>query len=104
MFEMDRPETRAEFERRFHLLSVQLKRGLLHLPYNAPSGLEKVRLLPNGRIDFLSVNEFARLQANMTANMDSGQFKEMIEKHVEAASPPESDFGGTKEKPTEPNE
>lgn len=32
-------------------------------------GLMKVRRLPNGRIDFLSVNEMARLQANMMLQM-----------------------------------
>lgn len=32
-------------------------------------GLQKVRELPNGRIDFLSVDELTRLQANMHATM-----------------------------------
>jgi hypothetical protein len=33
-------------------------------------GLLRVRFLPNGRIDFLSVNEMVRLQANMTSQFD----------------------------------
>jgi len=44
-------------------------------------GIEKVRFLPNGRIDFLSVNESARLNANMTIQWENERFMEMIENH-----------------------
>lgn len=70
---MEPPDTRAEFERRFFLLGEQLRNGKLSFPGGSMSvlGLREVRMLPNGRIDFLSVNEFARLQANMIAHMQS---------------------------------
>jgi uncharacterized protein YecA (UPF0149 family) len=41
-------------------------------------GLQKVRKLPNGRIDFLSVNESARLHANMQNQFDNDSFKELM--------------------------
>jgi hypothetical protein len=47
-------------------------------------GLARVRYLPNGRIDFLSVDESARLQANMTAQFDEEAF-EQIQKEDKAA-------------------
>lgn len=34
-------------------------------------GIERVRYLPNRRVDFLSVNESARLAANSIADMDN---------------------------------
>ncbi|MBC3766696.1 AVAST type 1 anti-phage system protein Avs1c [Neptunicella marina] len=67
---MDTPETRAEFERRFHYMYHQMKAGKFHVgPDVSMGGVLKVRKLPNGRIDFLSVNEQARLQANTVYNM-----------------------------------
>ena len=83
---MDTPKTRVEFERRFHYLYHQIKAGKFHVGPNIPmDGVVKVRNLPNGRIDFLSVNEQARLHANTIYNMrnfkvpeDSG-LREMID-------------------------
>ena len=76
---MNTPKTRAEFERNFHLLRAKIKDG----QYSSPSmlGLDKVRLLPNGRIDLLSINESARLQANTIAHFNTGRMKELMEKH-----------------------
>lgn len=70
---MQAPNTRAEFERNFHLLHRKLELQQIssasHLMHTL-EGLEHVRRLPNGRVDFLSVDESARLQANMMANME----------------------------------
>jgi hypothetical protein len=71
---MKPPETRAEFERRFFLLREQIMRGKMSFPSDikmSELGLLQVRQLPNGRIDFLSVNEMARLTANMMDHMPS---------------------------------
>lgn len=88
MESMQQPMTRAEFERRFHLLNERLKEGKMHFADRKMTlGILKVRLLPNGRIDFLSVNESARLNANMMAQYDREDFKKMIESHVDQSSP-----------------
>lgn len=41
-------------------------------------GLTRVRYLPNGRIDFLSVDESARLLANMMNHFDQESVQELI--------------------------
>ncbi len=64
---MDTPKTRAEFEQRFHCLADEIRGGRLRFPPSMGESLLKVRLLPNRRLDFLSVNETARLHANMTS-------------------------------------
>ena len=67
MLSMKTPNTRGEFERNFHLLHRKMELGQLQFSANAfhtLEGLEQIRYLPNGRIDFLSVDESARLQAN----------------------------------------
>jgi hypothetical protein len=73
---MDTPSTREEFEYRFHVLNEQIRRGKYHNPFSA--GLDKVRLLPNGRIDILSINEHARLQANTMSQFNSKRMQELI--------------------------
>lgn len=66
----DTPETRSEFELRFHFLHSTMKKGKFHVCAGVSmDGILKVRKLPNGRIDFLSVNESARLNANMIYHM-----------------------------------
>lgn len=69
---MKRPSTRAEFERNLHLLHHKEQLGQFkvasHLSH-ALEGLDRLRPLPNGRMDFLSVDDSARMQANMLANM-----------------------------------
>lgn len=62
---MDTPSTRAEFELRFHHLYEAFKNGKMHILPDMVESILRVRRLPNGRIDFLSVDETARLQANM---------------------------------------
>ncbi|EKN5090076.1 hypothetical protein ABWC91_002051 [Yersinia enterocolitica] len=69
---MDIPLTRSEFEHRLHLLENHSKTGRFRLTEGVSGeSLFKVRRLPNGRIDFLSVDETARLQANMMEWMKS---------------------------------
>ncbi|MFC6378616.1 AVAST type 1 anti-phage system protein Avs1c [Tatumella terrea] len=64
------PQTRSEFELRFYCLHNIMKQGKFHVGANVSmEGVLKVRKLPNGRIDFLSVNEQARLSANMMYKM-----------------------------------
>jgi hypothetical protein len=47
----------------------------MHFPEGmSTESLYRIRPLPNGRIDFLSVDELARLQANMTAQFDGKEF------------------------------
>lgn len=75
---MDTPSTRAEFEHRFHLLHNKLQQGKMHVAAHiSMEGVLKVRKLPNGRIDFLSVNESARLQANMMLQMQGVDFESL---------------------------
>lgn len=75
---MQTPMTRSEFERRFHLLREQIRNKKFFIAQGITVGIDKVRFLPNGRIDFLSVNESARLQANMMVQFQSEAFKETI--------------------------
>ena len=61
----------------------QIRKGLMHFPSDdryAIEGILKVRYLPNKRIDFLSVDESARLQANMMADMMMQDMSELIPK------------------------
>ncbi|MFH0270389.1 AVAST type 1 anti-phage system protein Avs1c [Vibrio jasicida] len=66
----DTPETRSEFELRFHYMHNIMKQGKFHVGANVSmEGVLRVRKLPNGRIDFLSVDEQARLNANTMYHM-----------------------------------
>lgn len=74
---MKTPGTRAEFERNFNLLRQQIKDGKFFVQEgltHSIAGITRVRFLPNGRIDFLSVDESARLQANMMDQLHEGSF------------------------------
>lgn len=69
---MEIPNTRAEFEYRFHLLRDMMEKDMFRVNQGISlEGLRKIRYLPNGRIDFLSVDEQARLTANMMIKMRS---------------------------------
>jgi hypothetical protein len=82
---MKTPRTRAEFERNFHLLHRQIEDGKFHVHRGILlDGLARVRFLPNGRIDFLSVDESARLNANMIA-----QSSEWFQEQLKEKAPPE---------------
>tara|TARA_R110001583_G_scaffold187310_1_gene348562 strand:- start:8937 stop:9200 length:264 start_codon:yes stop_codon:yes gene_type:complete len=81
---MKTPLTREEFEHRFHLLKEKMNQGQMHFAPGVGQGLDKVRCLPNGRMDFLSVNESARLQANSMFTFGQGQIQEMLDE-IEAS-------------------
>ena len=84
---MKTPRTRAEFERGFHLLGRSIENGRFHVPRDMVlDHLMRIRYLPNGRIDFLSVDESARLQANMSAQFDDEEFQ----KAFSETNPPEA--------------
>ncbi|WP_426210953.1 AVAST type 1 anti-phage system protein Avs1c [Massilia sp. TWP1-3-3] len=70
---MSTPDTREEFEHRFHLLGERFNNGKLQVMRGIDTGLELNRFLPNGRIDLLSINETARVTANTTATF-AGRF------------------------------
>ncbi len=77
---MEIPNTRSEFELRFHYLQNIIKQGKFHVNANiSMDGLLKVRKLPNGRIDFLSVNEQARLYANNMYHMRNFKLPDNID-------------------------
>ncbi|WP_336992020.1 AVAST type 1 anti-phage system protein Avs1c [Bacillus toyonensis] len=83
MTTMNTPSNRREFERNFHIAGEMIKEGKMQFSnelVETVNSLLKVRYLPNGRIDFLSVNEMARLHANMSANFsDEMNFRELEE-------------------------
>lgn len=79
---MEIPNTRAEFEYRFHLLMDMIAQERFHVNQGISiEGLRKIRYLPNGRIDFLSVNEQARLTANMMVKMRGMKLSESLEEN-----------------------
>jgi hypothetical protein len=66
------PATREEFERNLFLMAEQMRSGKVFFHprvHHSIRGIQWVRKLPNSRIDFLSVDEAARLHANTIANM-----------------------------------
>jgi hypothetical protein len=70
---MDTPDSRAEFERNLSILREKIKDGkfvFAHRNQFAIDGLLRVRYLPNGRADLLSIDEGTRLTANTCARMD----------------------------------
>lgn len=75
--EMDTPVTREAFEHRFHLLIEQIRQEKFHSAID--TGLSEVRYLPNGRIDMLSINESARLSANMIVNFPKEKLDMLID-------------------------
>lgn len=77
---MQTPTTRAEFEYRFHLLKDKMENGKFHVHRGISlESLRKIRFLPNGRIDFLSVDEQARVMVNTMAQMQNIKFQELLE-------------------------
>lgn len=91
MKSMQQPMTRAEFERNFHLLMERMQNGRISFADQGMTlGLLKVRCLPNGRIDLLSINESARSMANTMEQFDREDFKKMVEGHVGQCSPEDS--------------
>lgn len=79
---MKTPDTREEFEHNFHFVQEQISREKFNVVRGVETGLERVRLLPNGRIDLLSINETARVTANTMATF-AGRFKEFMQEDGE---------------------
>lgn len=77
---MQTPETRAEFEERMNFLVEQLKSGQMRFApgLRIVDSLTSVRYLPNRRIDLLSIDESARLQANMAFQMRDTSIREKL--------------------------
>jgi hypothetical protein len=77
---METPSTRAEFEERMNYAHEALKNGKMHFAkgMRGPESLLRVRLLPNGRVDLLSIDESARLMANNTYQMRNLDLDEMF--------------------------
>ncbi|WP_323490583.1 AVAST type 1 anti-phage system protein Avs1c [Flavobacterium sp. PL02] len=80
------PRTRDEFERNMYILVDRIKKGQHFFPQGSGQveELSKVRELPNKRINFLTVNETARLKANHIASMidmDLSIFKKIKNEH-----------------------
>ncbi len=71
MSTFETPMTRADFEERMGYSAEQCRMGLVHFAkgLRGAESLLKVRYLPNGRIDLLSIDESARLHANMAHQM-----------------------------------
>jgi hypothetical protein len=79
---MSIPETRAEFERRMNLVKEQMRQNKMRfLPQamKGVDGLKRVRYLPNGRIDLLSINDSARLHANTLNQFQDRDFGDLSE-------------------------
>lgn len=72
------PENREMFERNAYVVVEMGINGRLHFAQSVTEhGLDKVRILPNGRIDLHTINEGARVIMNMAARRD---FMEDLEK------------------------
>lgn len=94
---MNTPRTRAEFERNFQLLHRQMADEKYHVAQGLSrslDGIARVRFLPNGRIDFLSVDESARLQANMMNQFSEESFQEQLKEYKEQPNRPTSPEDG----------
>lgn len=80
MKHMETPSTRAEFEERMQIVREQLIQGKLmfNKGLRGPESLLKVRLLPNHRIDLMSIDESARLQGNMARQFIDGAFDDVL--------------------------
>ena len=67
------PENREEFEHNMHLVEERTLKilnsgndeAIQNFAWATWPHLKKVKRLPNGRINFLTINEMIRLQANM---------------------------------------
>ncbi|WP_424949140.1 AVAST type 1 anti-phage system protein Avs1c [Delftia tsuruhatensis] len=79
---METPSSRAEFEECMQMVREQLIQGKLmfNKGLRGPESLLKVRLLPNRRIDLLSIDESARLQGNMARQFMVGAFDDVLPK------------------------
>ena len=71
-------EKRSEFERNLNLLREKIADGKVRLPVGMDiEGIQDARLLPNGRINLLTINEMVRCLANAIDSAD----RNIIEKN-----------------------
>ena len=76
--------TREDFERNINLLREAVNNGKFHMRKDderTADGLIRVRSLPNGRIDFLTIDEGTRLLANMQAHNWGNFLKEKMNRN-----------------------
>ena len=74
---MDTPDTREEFERRMNIMHYRIINGkmMFHEGLTAViEGIGDLHTMPNGRVDLLTVNEAARLHANMMVQFENEIF------------------------------
>lgn len=65
------PDHRTLFEHHLYLVNELNRLGRLRLRKGMENpGIDKVRSLPNGRIDLHTINEGARIMMNICANME----------------------------------
>lgn len=71
------PNNRKEFERHIDILAESMQKGRFHMPPSRKllNSLLNARQLPNGRTNFLTIDESTRLLANSLANFDRPEFK-----------------------------
>lgn len=74
---MDTPDTREEFERRMNIMHYYIRHGKLMFQQGMTTIVESIcdlHTMPNGRVDLLTVNEAARLHANMMVQFENEIF------------------------------
>lgn len=66
------PNSRKEFEHNMHLLKERAENGQIHLTKSSMrsiKGMMNARYAPNRRVNLHTINEMARLMANMMIQM-----------------------------------
>ncbi|MNL49195.1 hypothetical protein D3C87_1721100 [compost metagenome] len=88
---MSTPSTRADFEERVNVLREQVRLGKMHFAtgLRGPDSLLRIRKLPNGRIDLLSIDESARLNANTMHQAMTGGFGAEFDAAINSHDPSE---------------
>lgn len=67
------PNSRREFERHIDFLAEEIQMGRFKTPFRRQiTSLLDTKMLPNKRVDFLTIDESVRLLANMEANIKMG--------------------------------
>lgn|GEM_PF-948544 len=77
------PSSRKEFEHNMHLLKEKLDKGQMHFStasLRSVKGIKNVRYAPNQRINLHTIDEMARVTANMMTQMSHQQEFELKEK------------------------
>lgn len=74
--------SRKDYEHNINLLSEKMRLGIVKFSIaskKSVKGLLNVRMAPNSRVNFHTINEMARLTANSIANMDARKNKGEID-------------------------